>query len=81
MEENKNNEEELRAIVMILREIEEIWSDIKNIMKDYSDKAERVFKIYDTVNKVSKFIAILTAINITFFIILFFVIIFFVGKK
>jgi hypothetical protein len=81
VEENKNNEEELRAIVMILKEIEEIWSDIKNIMKDYSDKAERVFKIYDTVNKVSKFIAILTAINITLFIILFFLIIFFVGKK
>jgi hypothetical protein len=81
VEENRNNEEELRAIVMILKEIEEIWSDIKNIMKDYSDKVERVFKIYDTVNKVSKFIAILTAINITFFIILFFVIIFFVGKK
>jgi uncharacterized membrane protein (DUF485 family) len=47
VEENKNNEEELRAIV----------------------------------NKVSKFIAILTAINITLFIILFFLIIFFVGKK
>jgi|DewCreStandDraft_1066081.scaffolds.fasta_scaffold03044_9 3-methyladenine DNA glycosylase/8-oxoguanine DNA glycosylase len=70
MEENRNNEEELKAMVMILKEIEEIWSDIKNIMKDYFDKAERVFKIYETINKISKFMTILTIINITIFILL-----------
>ncbi len=64
MEEKPNKEEDLKTLYLVLKEVEEMWTDIKNEIQSYYKSADKILKAIDIIEKAQKLIIILTLINL-----------------
>ncbi|MEO0144609.1 MAG: hypothetical protein ABIL49_03875 [candidate division WOR-3 bacterium] len=76
--EKKPNDENLKLMYLVLKEIEEIWSDINKIISKYQKDIEKILNSIDLIRKVEKTLIILTIINV---IILFIVFVIFLIRR
>ncbi len=64
MEEKPNKEEDLKTLYLVLKEVEEMWIDIRNEIQNYYKSADKILKAIDIIEKAQKLIIILTIINL-----------------
>ncbi|MCX7947020.1 MAG: hypothetical protein N2504_00325 [candidate division WOR-3 bacterium] len=68
--ENEPNKEkdDLRTLYLVLKEVEDMWIDIKRIVQDYHKTSDNLMKDISMIKNISAAIVFLTILNIVIFL-------------
>ncbi|MCS7244625.1 MAG: hypothetical protein RMJ38_00630 [candidate division WOR-3 bacterium] len=68
--ENEPNKEkdDLRTLYLVLKEVEDMWIDIKRTVQDYHKTSDNLMKDISMIKNISAAIVFLTILNIVIFL-------------
>lgn len=69
MENEQNREKDnLRTLYLVLKEIEDMWIDIKKTVQDYNKASDNLIRDMTMIKGISIAIVLLTIVNIVIFL-------------